>query len=328
MNFYTENLSYNTTPNGGALQAMHQPKNDYPIMNQLLSGMSMNHLNQNMIAQKNFMCGICNNAFFKKKELDRHVLTIHTNLKQFKCEQCSKEFNRKDKLLRHEKTHLIPANIFNCSLCPAVFVRKQMLESHSKIHEMDNGDPIGNLLANLQSIMPESNGIINSSFTPEVVRRPMAEMVQTLAQEPPVASFYPMNLSVSKSLNEPMNLSNDKVPQISPTMKIERDVKIANNSDDENDNLQIVEDAPVIKKSPSFNNLYQNASEQTPMITDEQQQQHQQQHYSKAVPDLVPMFENSFKNSGDISFPMTSRIHELDKLEPLRDLPMEILNND
>lgn len=328
MNFYTENVSYNMyQSNGGALQSI-QPKNDYPIMNQLLTGMNMN---QNILQPvKNYVCGICSNAFFKKKELDRHVITIHTTVKQFKCESCSKTFNRKDKLLRHEKVHSMPPPVFNCSLCPAVFLRKQMLDFHSKIHQIGNGEQIENLLASLQPVVSGSNGYTMNNASqsvpmhPEPTQQMMPELMQPLISEQ-AALIHPMNLSVNKSEDEPMNLSNDKVVQPIPVIKVEPSSLMAVDSDDEGDGLQIVEEPTVIKKSPSLMNLFNSVST---MVAATTEVSFTDQKCEPIIDDVKPKLEEPVKTVDEVSFSMTSRIAELNKIEPLRDLPMEILNND
>lgn len=315
MNFYTENMSYNMNPsNGGTLQVI-QPKKEYPIMNQLLSGMGYSQSNQTMQPLKNFVCGICHNAFVKKKELDRHVITIHTNVKQFKCESCPKVFNRKDKLLRHEKLHSTPASVFNCPLCPAVFLRKQMLDFHSKVHQIGNGQQMEDMMASLQPVVNKNNGY-NS------ILQQMPEVVQPTVQEAP-ATLYPMNLSVNKIFNEPINLSNDKFEaQLPMVMKLEPTAMTVD-SDEEGDGLQIVEE-PGIKKSPSLLNFFKPEEyrmENTPeMISDRS--------FEVNVSELKSSFDDPAKTINDLTFAMTSRIADLDKLEPLRDLPIEILNND
>lgn len=313
MNFYTENMSSN--PN--AMQLL-QPKTEYqyPIMNQLLTG-----LNPSMLQPvKNFVCGICGNTFFKKKELDRHVITIHTTVKQFACKVCPKIFNRKDKLVRHEKTHVNAASVFNCSLCPAVFVRKQMLDFHSKIH---NGDQQGqsqleSFLASLQQPVVENNGV-NHMMDVGASQQLMSAMVQSSVPESP-AKLYPMNLSMSKSPgSEPINLSNDRVepqPEVSITKVETSPARITIDSDEDNDELRIVEETPVIKKSPSLLNLFKNLPEPI------EQPREVEVAPENGDAEKKPRFED------EISFAMTSRITNLDKLEPLRDLPMEILNND
>jgi C2H2-type zinc finger/Zinc finger, C2H2 type len=331
MNFYTENTFNAADTGNAALQPQNQPKSDfnsYPIMNQLLSGIN---INQNLAPPvKNFMCGICSNTFFKKKELDRHVITIHTNIQQFKCDSCNKSFNRKDKLLRHEKIHLVPPSIFNCSLCPAVFVRKQMLESHSKIHEVGNGHQAEPLP--VMPIFPpaiiESNGFSVDSLEKAEPQELTLEQYGTAANPPsmsnPPAAIFPMNLSMSKDENEPMDLSNEKIDEDVPIMKVEPVANITIDSDDEEVNALHIAEEPFIKKSSSMKDLFNLAPQVSLSSTD----LIPEPHYPTPMEEMKPKFEEEFKSVDDLSFPMTSRIAGLDKLEPLRDLPMEILNND
>lgn len=330
MNFYTESIAYNME------QQMIQPKKEYPIMNQLLTGPNVAQMNPSLAVPpvKNFSCGICSSAFFKKRDLDRHVLTIHTNAKQYKCESCSKTFNRKDKLTRHEKIHLIPQNVYNCSLCPAVFIRQHLLENHSKVHQISNGDhnQLESFLASLQPI-GDTNGQL-SLMNVEASQQLMSAMVQSAVPNTP-ATLYPMNLSIDKSLNEPMNLSNNRTEvKVESNMKAEPASMIID-SDDEDVGLRIVEEAPNVKQSPR---LYENAfapeahhpehhqSDQQFQMTPQRSMLMEPMIISEnSAPDMRPRFEEPIKSVDEISFAMTSRIADL---EPLRDLPMEILNND
>lgn len=323
MNFYTESMSLNSSKaNGGGLAV--QPKKEYPIMNQLLTGLSMNHGNQSLLQPvKPFVCGTCSNAFSKKKELDRHVMTIHTNIKQFKCEKCPKMFNRKDKLLRHQKTHLVQTGVFNCSLCPAVFIRQQMLEVHSKLHQISNGDHLSNHLTTGQPVFSGSSTNNSALHVPTLPLITQELNLQSPMQDQQPNNFYPMNLSVSKnSDNEPMNLSNDKQEQTIPKIKFEPLTKMSIDSDEERDDrLQIVEDPVVIKRSPSMLNFKTSAEVVQSGLNSNLEQQF-------STNEIKQKFGETLKNVSEISFSMTSRIPELDKMETLKDLPMEILNND
>lgn len=314
MNFYTESLPSN--PN--TMQLL-QPKTEYPIMNQLLSGNLLPNLLQ---PTKNFVCGVCGSTFFKKKELDRHVLTIHTNLKQFTCETCPKVFNRRDKLLRHEKTHNV-ANVFNCPLCPAVFVRQQMLDLHSKVHngeQQAQQSQLESFLASFQQPV-ENNGVHNnSSMDAEVSHQLMSALLQSSV---PDAKLLPMNLSISKSEDvEPMNLSSDRIEpkSILSITKVEKSpTRITIDSDDD-EGLRIVEEAPVIKKSPSLINLHNNLPNDQPIAFVDTPVENGE---------IKQQLDEPMKDMNDLNS-MTSRIANLEKLElePLRNLPMEILNND
>lgn len=302
MNFYTESLPSN--PN--TMQLL-QPKTEYPIMNQLLSG--------NLLQPtKNFVCSVCGSTFFKKKELDRHVLTIHTNQKQFACETCPKVFNRRDKLLRHEKTHNV-ANVFNCPLCPAVFVRQQMLDLHSKVHngEQQVHSQLESFLATFQQPV-ENNGLNHnkSSMDIEVSHQLMSALMQSTVPE---KKLQPMNLSINKSENvEPMNLSSDRIEpkSVLSITKVEKSpTRITIDSDDD-EGLRIVEEAPIIKKSPSLINLVKNLPNDQPNVDTPVENG-----------EIKQRFDEPLKNMNDLTFANLEKL----ELEPITDLPMEILNN-
>lgn len=320
MNFYTENSSFNVD---SKIRGQIQPKKEYPIMNQLLSG--INHMNQSLPPPvKSFTCGICNNAFFKKKELDRHVISVHTNIKQFSCDTCPKTFNRRDKLLRHKKTHLV-APIFNCSLCPAVFIRQHMLENHMKNHQLGNGDNIESFLASLQPIASGNNGFTPMPTDPLQHMMEAAQPKMLVAQhaEPsalePQINLFPMNLSITKSSNEPMNLSNHK-------MKVELPMNVQMDSDGESQGLKIDEETSAVKRSPLLMSFFKSEPEVMPTMTDS----YSERQYPMETHENSTRYDEPVKQSEnhEITFSMTSRIAELDNIEPLRDLPMEILNNE
>lgn len=323
MNFYTENSSYVVDRSAGGQMQEVQPKTEYPIMNQLLTG--MNHVNQTLLPPiKNFFCGICNSGFSKKKDLDRHVMSIHTNIKQFTCDICSKSYNRRDKLMRHKKTHLAPPQVFSCAMCPAVFIRQHLLENHMKNHQMGNVENVETFLASLKPIVNANNG-----FTPTPID-PLQQMMIGEAQSkqqivyPPesqvpeqLMNLIPMNLSVNDISSEPMNLSNDKL-KIEPTMNAQLE------SDDESNGLKIVEE-PVIK-NPSLMSFFKTEPEVIQLAEDSLSERQ----FPMEIQETVTRFQEPEKQTEnhEITFSMTSRIAELDKMEPLRDLPMEILNND
>ena len=48
----------------------------------------------------------CNQSFFRKDELRRHIKTVHEKLKPYSCNICNKVFGRKDHLKTHKKTHV------------------------------------------------------------------------------------------------------------------------------------------------------------------------------------------------------------------------------
>jgi hypothetical protein len=351
MNFYTENVEPIPQP-----PPPSQPKIEYPIMNQLLTNFNntvykcekcfeqfptsqllQNH--QTLYHSKNFSCGLCNSSYYKKKELDRHILSAHTDIR-YNCSKCSKSFSRKDKLARHEKTHLIPA-FYNCPLCPAVFIRKHLLDIHSKIHSIPNQQPmetsalVNSLNLEQHPQIPQEQPMASESFIPSLIsplkqRSPLD--LSSMKHADPPAVLYPMNLSINQQLdpiNEPMDLSNDKqfddcvsITKIEPPKIViesdddANDLKIIENNNhekEENDEKkENVETMPPRDIIPKTDNLPSNEAANVENI----------QNFMNATDQKedVKMEDLSFHS-------MASRLSDLDKLELSKDLPMEILQS-
>lgn len=93
------------------------------------------HMTSNNVANNvgaNFLCEFCNKSFFKKQQLENHLL-IHKNIKNFICDFCSKRFVHKQQLQSHVKTHTGEKN-FACDHCSKKFIHKQQLDNHLKTH--------------------------------------------------------------------------------------------------------------------------------------------------------------------------------------------------
>lgn len=254
INFYSQNQS--------------QLKSDYPIMNQLLSNFKpykcdrciesfntfqqlQNH--QEIFHAKSFTCSLCNLSYYKKKELDRHITSHHTDIR-FNCPKCPKSFTRKDKLLRHEKIHSAP-QFFNCPLCAAVFLRKPLLDLHMKVHEMPNV----NLNPLVPMILPDAISNINFEMsnmklplilTEEAPKKEMPQLIKLPSPMPP--EEYPINLSMNKS-SEPIDLSNEKHSK----MDIESD-----------DDLKIIENNQEQSVKPNGNFAMHNPPKTETIMTD------------------------------------------------------------
>jgi hypothetical protein len=54
---------------------------------------------------KGLFCQECKRGFKRKKELKRHVESIHLN-KKYECEDCGQKFTRQDSVRRHARVHL------------------------------------------------------------------------------------------------------------------------------------------------------------------------------------------------------------------------------
>lgn len=123
-----------------------------------------------------------------------------------------------------------------------------------------------------------------------------------------------------------MNLSNDIIEQ-KDIVKTEVQ-EVIDIESDEDDELRIVEDIPAIKKSPHDVIKYE-----YPQVIPEQHQENSIAEHHPMIPPrfsphMEPMITETKTQYGE---PMKTELKEIIPfmtMEPLRDLPMEILNND
>lgn len=84
------------------------------------------------MADRNFMCSICNRRFRQKQTLKQHILT-HTGQRPYSCEICSKTFTQAGALQRHMAS-LHDNTLFPCHLCPKKFNQRNNFKRHLKLH--------------------------------------------------------------------------------------------------------------------------------------------------------------------------------------------------
>jgi len=306
MNFYTENAANH---NRMAFSNDSATLNFYDLQNQ-----------QHFQEAKNFHCTICSSSFARKKELNRHLNTLHAAIRSYNCSKCPKSFNRSDKLARHERSHDIPS-FFNCALCPAVFIRRSMLDIHSKIHSSaNNGDSLmapidfGQQQQQMATLEPIAN--FQPSFSHSTPSMQIAEQQQQQQQQ---YLQHPMNLTIN---NSPMNLSlhNSKMDQRFPQ---EMEQSMRKHSEDEEDGgLRIVvEDEPPPQQLKYFDSP----------VTFHQSPQSLLKPFEPPLPPLNDPFPEMKKELPDSSilFPILSNmINQNNMTEPFeKELPMEILQN-
>ena len=71
-----------------------------------------------------------------KKSLERHILTVHENIRDFLCQFCKKAFLKKDHLKRHIQTVHEKKRDFECDICNKSFTTSSSLKTHiTKIHK-------------------------------------------------------------------------------------------------------------------------------------------------------------------------------------------------
>ena len=86
------------------------------------------HIKRNHLLERTHECQQCDMTFFRKKELNSHMLK-HTGERNFKCDICWKAFIRKDHLKEHLRIHADDRK-YRCDLCGISFVHKCTLRSH------------------------------------------------------------------------------------------------------------------------------------------------------------------------------------------------------
>ena len=110
-----------------------------------------NEANKNQSKRrKSQKCDQCENSFFDRKTLERHMNTIHITNTNYKCEKCFRVFNRRDNLLRHCQTHMLKGEnclkVFlsmkeKCILCYKLFSTKAIMRRHFKtVHKSKEGN--------------------------------------------------------------------------------------------------------------------------------------------------------------------------------------------
>ncbi len=81
------------------------------------------------IGEKRYSCSKCLKQFTQRGGRDRHVRSVHLNIRPFKCVTCKLSFTQKSVLNNHLATH---DNIrrYSCPLCPETFGQKINLSKH------------------------------------------------------------------------------------------------------------------------------------------------------------------------------------------------------
>ncbi|XP_047039565.1 zinc finger protein 600-like isoform X6 [Helicoverpa zea] len=105
-----------------------------PVCNksfQIMSKMKV-HLKEVHIREKNFSCSMCDQKFFSKTHVQKHMIK-HFGERVHQCEVCKKSYARKQTLRDHMRIHSSEKK-FVCSVCSQGFVQNNSLRLHLKVH--------------------------------------------------------------------------------------------------------------------------------------------------------------------------------------------------
>jgi len=83
---------------------------------------------------RNHRCDICDRAFQRERDLQRHRALHMDSL--FACKTCNQGFNRREQLHRHELEAHGPS--FTCGICCISFLHQIELENHLKVHQLQH----------------------------------------------------------------------------------------------------------------------------------------------------------------------------------------------
>ena len=84
-------------------------------------------------ALSGLICGICGKAFKKAFNLKQHVRT-HTNEKPLKCAHCEKRFNDRSSMNKHVRTVHTDIRPHRCLVCGKCFTTNSHLTDHQATH--------------------------------------------------------------------------------------------------------------------------------------------------------------------------------------------------
>ncbi|KAI8427097.1 hypothetical protein MSG28_014728 [Choristoneura fumiferana] len=92
----------------------------------------LTHLKEVHIREKNYSCTICDQKFFSKTKVQKHMVK-HFGERVHQCEVCKKSYARKQTLRDHMRIHNNDKR-FVCALCSQAFVQNSSLKQHMRVH--------------------------------------------------------------------------------------------------------------------------------------------------------------------------------------------------
>ena len=95
-------------------------------------------VNKDQKTSNTFECEVCKRKMKRKYHLERHILRMHSKIKNFKCENCHKSFYIKEDLKTHTN-HVHDGHVYKCNVCGKNFSNSSNLKTHKlNLHEYEN----------------------------------------------------------------------------------------------------------------------------------------------------------------------------------------------
>jgi len=88
---------------------------------------------KNTHSEKTIVCEYCSKRFSIKSTHDKHVLAVHTKIRNFACDKCDAKCTSKENLRRHNFIHS-DEKPFECQECGKRFRVKEALTRHNLVH--------------------------------------------------------------------------------------------------------------------------------------------------------------------------------------------------
>lgn len=86
-------------------------------------------------------CQKCDKTFLNKKQLTKHIKTLHYEKLNFQCDICSKAYGRSDKLLQHRRAHPEPMK-YVCRFCNVGFLYEKSWQIHERYKHQPEGGQV------------------------------------------------------------------------------------------------------------------------------------------------------------------------------------------
>lgn len=82
---------------------------------------------------RRFVCEACEFAFYTNSDLQKHITSVHLQLRPFGCTMCDKKFGEKSNATKHFKSVHERQRNAACTQCDAIFAFRDGLARHVRL---------------------------------------------------------------------------------------------------------------------------------------------------------------------------------------------------